>query len=146
MTTTSRMYEFIFILCEISVLILYATLTDYSLGVGTFDVSQETSLTTKEVMQTCYPMWQDVHVMIYIGFGFLMVFLKTNSWTAVGFNFLLSAWAFQWGILVTSFWHMVFSNKWHRIQLDVPSLIVGDFAAASCMIAFGALLGKADLF
>jgi hypothetical protein len=32
--------------------------------------------------------------MIYIGFGFLMVFLKTGSWTAVGFNYLLSAWAF----------------------------------------------------
>jgi len=147
MTTTSRMFEFIFILCEIAVLILYATLTDYSLGVGTFDVSQETSLTTKEVMQTYYPMWQDVHVMIYIGFGFLMVFLKTSSWTAVGFNFLLSAWAFQWSILVVAFWRHVMSNEWHtKIHLDINSLVVGDFAAASCMICYGALLGKVDLF
>jgi ammonium transporter Rh len=30
--------------------------------------------------------------------------------------------------------------------LDVTSLIVGDFGAAACMITFGALLGKADLF
>jgi ammonium transporter Rh len=84
--------------------------------------------------------------MIYIGFGFLMVFLKTNSWTAVGFNFMLSAWAFQWGILCNSFWRMVFSNHWKKIALDVTILIVGDFIAGSCMICFGALLGKADLF
>jgi len=43
--------------------------------------------------------------MIYIGFGFLMVFLKTGSWTAVGFNFMLSAWAFQISILAAGFWH-----------------------------------------
>jgi ammonium transporter Rh len=90
---------------------------------------------------------QDVHVMIYIGFGFLMVFLRTNSWTAVGFNYMLSAFAFQWGILNAGFWHMVFSDKpFHKINLDVVSLIIGDFAAGACMITYGALLGKVDLF
>ena len=28
----------------------------------------------------------------------------------------------------------------------MTTLVVGDFAAASCMITFGAILGKADLF
>ena len=142
----NRIFETVFLFSEVVVIVLYALCSDYNHGMGLFEIDQTEEFNVKEAMQSYYPMWQDVHVMIYIGFGFLMVFLKTNSWTAVGFNFLLSAWAFQWGILVTSFWHMVFSNKWHRIQLDVPSLIVGDFAAASCMIAFGALLGKADLF
>lgn len=97
-------------------------------------------------MQTYYPMWQDVHVMIYVGFGFLMVFLKTNSWTAVGFNYLMAAWAFQWGILCVSFWHMIFANKWEKIHLNIISLIQGDFAAGACMICYGAVLGKVDLF
>jgi len=98
-------------------------------------------------MQSYYPAMQDVHVMIYIGFGFLMVFLRTNSWTAVGFNYMLSAFAFQWGILNAGFWHMVFSDKpFHKINLDVVSLIIGDFAAGACMITYGALLGKVDLF
>lgn len=97
-------------------------------------------------MQTVYPLWQDIHVMVYIGYGFLMVFLKTHSWTAVGFNFLLSAFAFQIAILIVPFWHMVFQNKFTRIPLTVDTMVTGDFAAAACMICYGALLGKADLF
>ena len=31
--------------------------------------------------------------MIFIGFGFLMVFIKFHSWTAVGYNFLVATWA-----------------------------------------------------
>jgi ammonium transporter Rh len=40
-----------------------------------------------------YAMFQDIHVMIFVGFGFLMVFLKTNMWTAVGYNYLIAAWS-----------------------------------------------------
>jgi ammonium transporter Rh len=37
-------------------------------------------------------MWMDVHVMIFIGFGFLMVFLKTHCWSSIGFNYIIAAW------------------------------------------------------
>jgi len=90
----------------------------------------------------------DVHVMIFIGFGFLMVFLKTHSWTSVGYNFLLSAYCLQLVILTTGFWHQVFHKpyaEWKKIPLDIPALISGDFGAGSCMIAFGAILGKCTL-
>jgi hypothetical protein len=43
--------------------------------------------------------------MVYIGFGFLMTFVKTMSYTAVSFNFVISVWAFQWGILSLGFWN-----------------------------------------
>lgn len=62
--------------------------------------------------------------MIYIGFGFLMVFLKTGSWTAVGFNYMLSAFAFQWGILNAGFWHQVLGGHgFKKISLDIMSLV-----------------------
>ena len=82
----NRSWELLFVLTELAVIVLYVTCATF-----------ETELTKEEIIehvQDYYPYWQDVHVMIYIGFGFLMVFLKTSSWTAVGFNFLLSAWAF----------------------------------------------------
>lgn len=47
--------------------------------------------------------FQDVHVMIIVGFGFLMTFLKRYSWSALGFNFLFSAFTIQWAILVQGF-------------------------------------------
>ena len=82
--------------------------------------------------------------MIYIGFGFLMVFLKSNSWTSVGWNFMLSAFAFQWAILCRGFWSRAMHGEFsHKIDLDMTSLINADFCAGACMITFGALLGKA---
>jgi len=40
---------------------------------------------------------------VFIGFGFLMTFLHAHSWSAVGYNFLLSAVAIQWSILTVEF-------------------------------------------
>jgi len=84
--------------------------------------------------------------MVFVGFGFLMVFLKTHCWTSVGFNFFLCAWALQFGILTTHFWHSIFNNKWAKVEINVNSLIAGDFCAGACAITLGAVLGKADLF
>jgi len=84
--------------------------------------------------------------MIFVGFGFLMVFLKTHSWSSVGFNFLIAAWALQITILITAFWHQALGDDdWHKIALDIPSLIVGDFGAGCVLITMGAVLGKHSL-
>lgn len=135
----NRTWELLFVLSELAVIVLYVTCCTF-----------ETTMTKQEIIehvQDYYPYWQDVHVMIYIGFGFLMVFLKTNSWTSVGFNFLLSAWAFQLAILFMGFWHRAMHGEFFgKISIDVPALINADFAAGACMITFGALLGKIDLF
>lgn len=40
--------------------------------------------------------------MIFIGFGFLMTFLKRYGYGAVGFNMLLAAVTIQWAMLVES--------------------------------------------
>lgn len=50
--------------------------------------------------------FQDVHVMIFVGFGFLMTFLKKYGFSSVGFNMLIAAFGLQWGILMQGFWHM----------------------------------------
>lgn len=44
--------------------------------------------------------FQDVHVMIFVGFGFLMTFLKKYGYGAVGYNFFISALAIQWYIII----------------------------------------------
>jgi ammonium transporter Rh len=91
-------------------------------------------------------MFQDVHVMIFIGFGFLMAFLKYHSWTSVMFNFFVATWSIQWGILMVGFWHSVFGDHWQKINLNIVYLIEGDFAAGAVLISFGAVLGKVNSF
>ena len=44
--------------------------------------------------------------MIFVGFGFLMTFLKKYGLSAVSLNFLVAALCIQWQVLVTGFLHL----------------------------------------
>lgn len=92
-----------------------------------------------------YECFQDVHVMIFIGFGFLMTFLKKFWFSSLGLNFWIGALGIQYSILTDGFFDRLLENEWHqKIQIKTESLIFGDFAAASLLISFGALLGKVN--
>lgn len=120
-------------------IVLYGLFTDYGTEViGTGNVNTNT-------ISNFYPFFQDVHVMIFIGFGFLMTFLKKYSHSSLGYNFYLGALAIQYSILINGFFHCLFSNHWSKINLDIETLITGDFAAGAVLITFGALLGKTSL-
>merc|ERR1711936_1541757 len=70
----------------------------------------ETTRDAKETL-TDYPMFQDVHVMIFIGFGFLMTFLKKYGLSAVSLNMLCAVVCLQWSTLVIGFFHMHYERK-----------------------------------
>lgn len=92
-------------------------------------------------------MYQDVHVMIFIGFGFLMTFIRSMQLSAIIFNWVASVFALQWAILSLGFWHQVIHDRDNitKIDLKIDYLVAGDFGAASAMITFGAVLGKINL-
>jgi Ammonium Transporter Family len=50
--------------------------------------------------------FQDIHVMIFIGFGFLMTFLKRYGYSATGLNLFVAALCVQWAILMRGFFEM----------------------------------------
>lgn len=64
--------------------------------------------------------FQDVHVMIFIGFGFLMTFLQRYGFSSVGFNFLIAAFALQWATLMQGFFHGMHGG---RIHVGVERLV-----------------------
>ncbi|XP_015835085.1 ammonium transporter Rh type A isoform X3 [Tribolium castaneum] len=86
-----------------------------------------------------YPMFQDIHVMIFIGFGFLMTFLRRYGYSAVGFNFLLGALIIQWALLCQGFYQL---NENNKMKLGIGSLYKADIAAATVLISMGAVLGR----
>nr|XP_040019620.1 ammonium transporter Rh type C isoform X1 [Gasterosteus aculeatus aculeatus] len=88
-----------------------------------------------------YPSFQDVHVMIFVGFGFLMTFLKRYSFGAVGFNFLIAAFGLQWALLMQGWFHSLDYTD-GKIKIGVENMINADFCVAGCLIAYGAVLGK----
>lgn len=54
----------------------------------------------------CCADFQDIHVMIFIGFGFLMTFLKRYGYSATGLNLFVAALCIQWAILMRGFFEM----------------------------------------
>lgn len=73
-------------------ILFYGLFVKYGDGVNG-DSSSDSEAKSTEMLHNHYPLFQDVHVMIFVGFGFLMVFLKAHSWTSVGFNYLVACWA-----------------------------------------------------
>lgn len=59
------------------------------------------------------PVYQDVHVMIWIGFGFLMTFLKKYSQSAVGLTFLVGAILVQVALICEGALHLKLGSKAH---------------------------------
>lgn len=122
---------------EIVMCILYALCTDYDQ-----DALPTTNGQNENVVRF-YGVFQGVHVMIFIGFAFLMTFLHTYAWSSVGYTVFLGTLAIQASILVNGFFHQIFKDEgWKMIDLSIETLITGDFAAGALLVAFGAVLGK----
>jgi len=121
---------------QLVVIILFATVVDYQNARGAVTEEDE------DRVNWYYPMYQDVHVMIFIGFGFLMTFLAKYSWSSISYNMLVSCLCIQWTILVHGFWHSIIAEHWEMIQMSMESLVIGDFAAGAVLISFGGLLGR----
>ncbi|XP_049875416.1 ammonium transporter Rh type B [Pectinophora gossypiella] len=86
------------------------------------------------------PGFEGTHVMIFIGFGFLMTFLKKYCYSALGFNWLLAALVIQWAMFCQNAFHM----KDGKILVSKMEMVEADIMAATVLITFGALLGVAS--
>jgi len=153
----------VLILLQILFIILFAKFVVYDpQGVVHHDAAKfgKTSTELGQAQVDTFPMFQDVHVMIFIGFGFLMTFLKKYGLSAVSLNMLNAVICLQWATLVYGFVHLkhcqtidefdddgkcVNGDPWPgigKIYLNITeSMLYSDFAAASVLISFGVVIG-----
>ncbi|RCN49840.1 rhesus blood group-associated glycoprotein [Ancylostoma caninum] len=92
-------------------------------------------------MAVKYPLFQDTHVMIFIGFGFLMTFLKRYGFSAISINMLLACFTIEWGMIVRGMLGHEFAEH-GKFTIGLEQLLTSDFAAAVVLISMGAMLGK----
>ncbi|XP_061478312.1 ammonium transporter Rh type A isoform X2 [Rhineura floridana] len=149
------------IILEVAIIILFGIFVKYDTGnshpplSGAFWLYPRTARNTERVglpysvtlsityrsrsIRGCLtPVFQDVHVMIFVGFGFLMTFLKKYGFSSIGINLLIATLGLQWATLLQGFWHM-HSNE---IHVGIQSMINADFSTAAVLISFGAVLGR----
>jgi len=129
------------------VILLFCFCTTFEEGMRTHgDKKEELEMADLEVtlgLSSFYGLFMDVHVMIFVGFGFLMVFLKTHSWTSICMNYIVAAWALQLNILCQGFFHQLLTTGLsHKINIDSLVVCEGEFCAGAVLITMGALLGK----
>lgn len=93
-------------------------------------------------LENVYGVFQDVQIMIFVGFGFLMCFLKRFSWSSAGFTMLIAVVSVQWSLIL----HTCFFHKGEYLVLNYEHLYEAEFGAATVLISFGALLGKVSHF
>eukprot|EP01034_Spumella_vulgaris_P028827 gene28827-35758_t len=86
----------------------------------------------------------------FIGFGYLMTFLKWYGLGAVGFTMLIAAIGLQWYLFCDSFWHQMYNTEnhpdWHRVPVNMYSLMEALFGVSAVLITFGDLIGKISSF
>jgi len=143
----NEQYRSKFIYCaltfQIVLIILFGTLTQYGDSAISDASGDKDGTSVQSEIDHLYPFYQDVHVMIFIGFGFLMTFLKKYTFSSVGFNFLIAAFAIQWSMLVNGIAHNIQVNHPSKtLDIGIENLITSDFAAGAVLITFGAVLGK----
>uniref|UniRef100_A0A673JVS7 Rh blood group, D antigen n=1 Tax=Sinocyclocheilus rhinocerous TaxID=307959 RepID=A0A673JVS7_9TELE len=87
--------------------------------------------------------FQDIQVMIFMGFGFLATFLLRYGFSGSGFSVLLAAMAIQWAVLMNGF---LLPQRHHRreIHINMKSVIEAELCAASALVAMGAVHGKTN--
>lgn len=131
---------------QVVILVLFGVMTKYADGATTKSTGETDdggSTAYVNEVDHYYPFYQDVHVMIFVGFGFLMTFLKKYGFSSVAFNFVIAALTIQWAMIAVNFIHKWYENHAsEKIALDVTSLITADFACGATLITFGAVLGK----
>lgn len=99
-----------------------------------------------------YSVYQHIHVMIFVGFGFLYQFLHGYGFSALGYTLLFGSLCLQWSVFVLWFMenaigHPEVEGMPHKtwadpIELTTRISLDSDVAAASFLIVFGCIIGR----
>jgi len=98
-------------------------------------------------------MFIGVFIMMLVGFGYLMTFMKWYGLGAVGFVLLVTAMCIQWDLFTQSLFEQlayrsydVANYKWHWVYINIYSLLDTLYCASAVLISFGAVIGKITPF
>jgi len=102
-----------------------------------------------------FSLFQDIHGMMFVGFGFLMTYLRRYSFGSISFNFLLCAACIQWQLImfgaICEGWNgsppgeqLAWGNKLRKYSFSLDSLVDADLGTAAILISMGAVLGRTN--
>ncbi|KAF0885307.1 RHAG protein, partial [Crocuta crocuta] len=123
---------------EVAMIALFGIFIEYDTEQMNLHLPNTTNSTKVDRFLELHSLFQDVHVMIFVGFGFLMTFLRHYGFSSVGINLLIAALGLQWGTFMQGIVH----SHGKKIHIGIKNMINGDLSTVTVLISFGAVLGK----
>lgn len=142
-------FSIVFIVLQVAIAILYSLTTVFP---DMANVSASKLVGGAEV-STYYSFYIHIGLMVFVGFGLLMSYMKKFGYGGLGMVFMLAAFALQWSVLVMGFFtqaSVVDSSpsaiKFQSIELGIDNLIWGLYGCTSVLVGLGAVLGRLPPF
>jgi len=98
-----------------------------------YDLSSAADMTSSSI----YNYYVGVALMMFVGFGYLMTFLKAYGLGAVGFTMFITCMGVEYALFIENFF-----MSGAPIKVDFMALLNANFAVAAVLISFGAIIGK----
>jgi hypothetical protein len=92
-----------------------------------------------------YKHFQEVNIMILLGFGFLNSFLKHYSWTGLALTIIACVLSTEFGLFMLICWRAIFTVEWNFGRFNFQHLLDANLCAGSVIISLGAVLGKISM-
>ena len=106
-----------------------------------FDIDENDNMKYNHI----YTFFKDIHLFIFIGFGFLYTVLKDHQWSSIFLVLFLGIVSIEFSFMSYYLWANTFDSKtktWQRINIDFTILSCIEYNSASALVTLGALLGK----
>ena len=155
------MFFIVFALIQVIILILIGFYFDwsdyytnpksiYSYSNNTLNetITNTTNITGGDVylaIENKYKLFQEINIIILLGFGFLRSFLKHYSWTSISLTIIAMVLSTEFGLFLLISWTAIFKEKWVDGKFNFQFLLDANFCAGTVVISLGPILGKISM-
>ena len=92
-----------------------------------------------------YIFFKDVHLMLFVGFGFLYTLLKDHQWSSVAIILFIGTISIEFSFFCFYLWDNAFNKQWEKKKINFNNLINIDYISATVFISLGAIIGKLSI-
>lgn len=145
---TWHIFSVLLICIEIAVVIIIGCCFGYPPSVFIINTPNipGNNVLTAPTFSFIYPFYQDVHVMVFVGFALILMYLTRFGWSAAGVHLITAAVVIQCYLIFRALWLSAFNESWDKIALDFIWILTADYCVASVAITWLALAGRYGAF
>ena len=89
--------------------------------------SKEENDQAKKQLEKYFKTFQDINVMIILGFGFLRTFLKHYSWSSIALTFIGGILSFEFGLFAIICWASIIRRDWYPGLINFRYLLDANY-------------------